>query len=62
MRTSLQRGMLAIILAGVVLSATACGPGAGEGLLNAYLSVALPITGIALLLVLIFGGGGNPPS
>ena len=61
MRTSAQRVALAIMLAGLVLSTTACGPGAGEGLLNAYLSVALPITGIALLLVLIFGGG-NPPS
>ncbi len=57
----MQRVALAIVVAGVVMSATACGPGAGEGLLDAYLQFAVPIAAIGLLVVLLFGGG-TPPS
>lgn len=60
MRTSVQRVTLAIMLAGLAVSATACGPGAGEGLLNAYLQFAVPIVGLGLLVVILFGG--TPPS
>ncbi len=61
MKTSVQRVALAVMLAGLVVSATACGPGAGEGLVNAYLQFAGPIVVIGVVLALLLGGG-NPPS
>ena len=52
----LQRVALVMVLGLVVVSSTACGPGAGEGLLQAYLSVVGPIIGVGLLLILLLGG------
>jgi hypothetical protein len=45
-----------VMLGVVVASSTACGPGAGEGLLQAYLQVAGPIIGIGLLFAILLGG------
>jgi hypothetical protein len=45
-----------VLLVGVVLATTGCGPGAGEGLLQAYLSVVGPIIGVGLLLIILLGG------
>jgi hypothetical protein len=51
-----QRVALVIMLGVVVMSSTACGPGTGEALFNAYLGVVGPIIGLGVLLVILFGG------
>lgn len=56
----LQRVALVMVLGLVVVSSTACGPGAGEALVNAYLGVVGPIIGLGLLLVILFGGMPKP--
>lgn len=49
--------LLTVAMLGVVAaSATACGPGAGEGLLNAYLQFVGPIIGVGLLVIILLGG------
>jgi hypothetical protein len=56
----LQRVALVMVLGVVVVSSTACGPGTGEALFNAYLGVVGPIIGLGLLLVILFGGMPKP--
>ncbi len=51
-----RSGAFLVLLVGVVLATTGCGPGAGEGLLQAYLSVVGPIIGVGLLLIILLGG------
>jgi hypothetical protein len=45
-----------MLLVGVVLATTGCGPGAAEGLLQAYLGVVGPIIGVGVLLLILLGG------
>ena len=59
MQRSVRRVALVIMVASVALTATACGPGAGEGLMNAWLQFAGPIVGLGLIVALLFGGGGG---
>lgn len=51
-----RRGAFAMLLVGVVLATTGCGPGAAEGLLQAYLGVVGPIIGVGVLLLILLGG------
>ena len=49
--------VLAVVMSGAVaVVATGCGPGAGEGLLQAYLGFVGPIVGVGLLLLILLGG------
>ena len=51
-----QRVLFVAVLGAVLVATTGCGPGAGAGLLQAYLQFVGPIIGVGLLLIILLGG------
>jgi hypothetical protein len=60
MDRSVRRVALVVLIAAVAVVSTGCGPGAGEGLVNAYFSIVGPIIGVGILLLIAIGGIPKP--